>query len=87
MINCFLSTITLFLMNYRKKTALFAHLWKNSYVCTIFCAVTYKVTAFFLIKISNKKGGENVKHPLRLLYKKRLIYFSGVCSNVATRKS
>lgn len=49
-----------FLRIIEKRTALFAHLWKNTYVCTIFCAVTYKVTAFFLIKISNKKSGENV---------------------------
>jgi len=49
-----------FFKNYRKRTALFAHLWKNTYVCTIFCAVTYKVTAFFN-KISNKKAGRMFK--------------------------
>ena len=50
-----------FLRIIEKRTALFAHLWKNTYVCTIFCAVTYKVTAFFLIKISNKKAGRMFK--------------------------
>lgn len=43
-IECFLNTITLFLMNITKKTALFAQLYKINYICTVFYAVTYKVT-------------------------------------------
>lgn len=33
-----------FLMNITKKTALFAQLYKINYICTVFYAVTYKVT-------------------------------------------
>lgn len=31
-------------MNITKKTALFAQLYKINYICTVFYAVTYKVT-------------------------------------------
>lgn len=33
-----------FFNEYQKKTALFAQLYKINYICTVFYAVTYKVT-------------------------------------------
>ena len=41
------------------------HIYGKTLMFTIFCAVTYKVTAFFFNKISNKSGENVQKHSPR----------------------